>query len=223
MIRDSRKDAKYFEDYIAYQRTRISKKKEKLASCGEDEQKAERVRLSFLKYLLDMIYALFSSGENEDAIAPVLADALDTASEMETVDYESLMNLLSIAIFVGKEEETHHLIQMHEDEIRKDKLLNCFATYCEDGSVLWDREFQVKEVFDCLDGLGASSDKTRVISNYLLDWYDAHSYTAWHDSHKGKNDTYVGYWSFESAALAKIFGADDQKLSAFVYYPSWGR
>jgi hypothetical protein len=32
-------------------------------------------------------------------------------------------------------------------------------------------------------------------------------------------DTYVGYWSFESAALAKVMGIDENKLKGNEYYP----
>lgn len=220
MTRDNIKDAEYYERYIAYQDNRISKKKEKLASCDDDEPKANRVRLSLLNYQLNMVFALFSAGEGAEKIGSVLVDALDTASHRDNVSYDKLLNLLSIAIFIGKENDTATLIKKYGDEIKKDKLLNCLASFCKDGSRVWEGTFQANEVFDRLDDLGQASDKTGVIANYLEGWYDAHSYAAWHDSHKGEYDTFVGYWSFESAALAKIFDAEIQKLSRLKYFPT---
>jgi hypothetical protein len=49
------------------------------------------------------------------------------------------------------------------------------------------------------------SDKQKAIQEYLGSWYSANSKSSWHDSHLGENNTYVGYWSFEAAAVAKIF------------------
>lgn len=220
MIRDDLKDAKYFEKYIAYQTDRISKKKEKLAACGNDEVKADRIRLSLLKYQLDMLFAKFSAGEGKIVLGNVLEEALDTACTMNDVDYESLLNLLSVAIFLDKEKEVSPLIKRHNEVIVKDKLLNCLAVFSENGSRLWNGEFQIKKVFDNLNDLDLSSDKTATLQSYLDVWYDLHAEASWYDSHKEESETYVGYWSFESAALVKIFELDNRKLKTNRYFPS---
>ena len=38
-------------------------------------------------------------------------------------------------------------------------------------------------------------------------------------SHKRNDNTYIGYWSFESAAIAKVMQLDDSKLKSSPYYP----
>ena len=48
-------------------------------------------------------------------------------------------------------------------------------------------------------------------------WYKAHKDTAWYNSHKSSVNIYVGYWSFEVAAVAKIYGVSDSK--EWPYYP----
>jgi hypothetical protein len=42
---------------------------------------------------------------------------------------------------------------------------------------------------------------------------------SWYNSHKSKNDTYCGYWAFETGALVKILGLNDEELKDVPYYP----
>ena len=62
MLRDHRKNAAYFEAYISYQNERIAKKNEKLSACRDDKSKAERVKVSLLNYLIDLLFAEYSFG-----------------------------------------------------------------------------------------------------------------------------------------------------------------
>lgn len=219
MIRDRIKDAKYFEEYIAYQADRIFGKKEKLAACMDDDAKADRIRLSLLHYQLDMIFAKFSNGEGKREIEKVLEESLNTAAAMAKVDYESLMNLLSIAILYDVKKEAVSLIHKHRDAILGDKLLNCLAQFIENGARIWDGKFLVKTAFDRLNDFGISLDKETVMQSYLEAWYDLHNDAAWYDSHKNQNDTYVGYWCFEGAALARVFALDSRKLNNNKCFP----
>ena len=53
------------------------------------------------------------------------------------------------------------------------------------------------------------------------DWYQLHSWTGWHNKHKSRrgSENYSGYWCFEGAAVAKVFGVDDSSLEISKYYP----
>lgn len=68
-----------------------------------------------------------------------------------------------------------------------------------------------------------TSDKenaVKLLKNYLQKkWYKAHNEMSWYNSHKSKNDTYCGYWAFETGALVKIPGLNDEELKDVPYYP----
>jgi hypothetical protein len=50
-------------------------------------------------------------------------------------------------------------------------------------------------------------------------WYPSHSECYWYNNHLGPHNTYVGYWSFEAAAVVKILGIDDSSFRDSPYYP----
>ena len=60
------------------------------------------------------------------------------------------------------------------------------------------------------------------LTAYLKEWYLLHEDQLWYDSHLDleHNDKYVGYWSFESAAVVYLLGLDDDSLHRFIYYPA---
>ncbi|MBX8488104.1 PoNe immunity protein domain-containing protein [Pseudomonas cichorii] len=66
---------------------------------------------------------------------------------------------------------------------------------------------------------GEASDLLR---QYCKEWYPAFGklQTNWHDSHldiEGDDGNYVGYWAFEAAAIAFLYGIDDSKVDHMVY------
>lgn len=50
-------------------------------------------------------------------------------------------------------------------------------------------------------------------------WYYAHADAPWYNSHKYDNRGYVGYWSFDTAALCKMRGIFDERLKELDYFP----
>ena len=58
------------------------------------------------------------------------------------------------------------------------------------------------------------------LKNYLEKfWYKGHSSSGWYEAHKSKENTYAGYWSFESAAVVKLLKLDDSMFKDNAYYP----
>ena len=66
------------------------------------------------------------------------------------------------------------------------------------------------------------SDKTKAASLIKIflekDFY--HKHMVLYNSHKKKLNLYRGYWSFEAAAVAKIYSLDDSDFKDHPYYPS---
>jgi hypothetical protein len=59
-----------------------------------------------------------------------------------------------------------------------------------------------------------------VLADYLKkQWYRGQRHEAWYNDHKWDDNLYLGYWSFETAALVRILGLNDEKLKKSPYYP----
>lgn len=220
MIRDKRKDKKYFDSYIAYQADRISKKAEKLIAVQDDLNKRNRINLSLIKYKVDMLIAQFSVGADAKTLEKYLKDAVNTAIDMQKLDYESALVLMSISIMLSDDISIKKISEKHKTFISEDKLLNLMSVFAESGKLLWNGKFVVLEAFDGLENIYNSSDREKLLLDYLFEWYDNRKDASWYESDKKSNDTYVGYWSFESAALAKIFSISENKLKQNIYYPT---
>lgn len=218
-MRDKRKDLSYFNSYIEYQECRIKKKTAKLADNNGNSMKIEKINQSLLMYKSDMLYAQFSVGADKNELLLYLDDALQTASQLNTIDYETLLNLLSIAVMLEAKNSCMEVIEKHKELVQKDKLLNALAKYIESGRFVWMGKFLIGELYNILDNLVGEAEKESIMKIYLGNWYTAHKDFAWFDSHKNDKDTYVGYWSFESAALVKIIGMDEIKIKDKEYYP----
>ena len=110
MMRDKRKGEDYFNSYIDYQKNRISKKISKLSGCLGNSMKAERVNQSLLKYKMDMVYAQFSVGIEKRGLLICFEDALKTALQVKDIDYETLLNLLSLAVILEEKRDISNFI-----------------------------------------------------------------------------------------------------------------
>ena len=219
MIRDKRKSAEYFDKYIEYQKTRISTKEEKLASAGSDDAKKTRINLSQLSYKLNLIFAEYSAGYSTKDIIKSVESAIDTAIEMQKVGFEPMLNILALQVVLGDSYKIAELAEKHKSMIEKDKLLNCFAKYIQTKKFIWEGDFSVAKVFDGLDKLVTSNDKEAELCKYLETWYANRKAASWYGTDKNDNDVYVGYWSFESAAVVKIFGVSPSSFYYNDYFP----
>lgn len=216
-MRDTRKNKEYFDEFIEYQYSRINKKTKKLQEA--DDTKKQRILVSLVGFEVDLLKAEFSIGATSDKIKKLLVEAIDVISEYKNITYEDLLNILSIAIIVNSKNDTLKLIENNRELISNDRLLNYLASYICGVEAIWDKTLPLPDVFSYLDNVFNVSDKESALRTYLDEWYRKHSGYAWYDSHLGSSDTYCGYWSFESAAIAKVLELQEADLQKSVYYP----
>lgn len=218
-MRDTRKNSRYFEQYIAYQKQRIDQKEEKLSGCN-DAAKRERVCLSLFTFDLDMLVAEFSYGAGADILSDMIDSICEVGLSLKSIHHESLLIIMSVAVMVNnRSKDVINLFEKNKNVVDEDKLLNCLATYLSDKKIVWSGKLKYN-IYSKLDSIDIAEDKEKVILDYLSDWYAKRKDFAWYGTDKSNKDTYVGYWSFESAALAKIFKMEDSRLKKNVYYPS---
>lgn len=218
-MRDTRKSKEYFDEYLKYQRSRIEKKTAKLPES--DEGKKQRILMSLTGYEVDLLKAEYSCGASKERMKELLLSAIGIAKEYKNMTYEDLLNLLSISVLVGERANASALIEANKEKVFNDRLLNFFALYIQEKEPLWKKELSLLDEFAGLDKVFWSDEKAVELLSYLNSWYDNHSCYGWYNSHLSDSDTYCGYWSFESAAIAIILGIREGTLKASIYYPSF--
>ncbi|AXK52125.1 MULTISPECIES: PoNe immunity protein domain-containing protein [Pseudomonas] len=58
----------------------------------------------------------------------------------------------------------------------------------------------------------------QLLVEYCNQWYEAFEQAPWHDSHlQGDEGSYFGYWAFEAAAVAYLFGLDDSAVKHMIF------
>lgn len=216
-MRDKRKDKEYYRAYLDYQYSRIEKKSAKLAES--EGEKRQRVLVSLTGYEIDLLKAEFSCGASKENLKTLLIRAMSVISENADVTFDDLLTLLSLAVMLDAGNDAKKLIDSKADFISEDRLLSFLSTYIKNGKRDWNQSVSLRKEYDALNNVFDSDDKEAALNEYLEKWYGSHSDYAWYNSHLRDTDTYCGYWSFESVAIARILQLDSSKLSGSDYYP----
>lgn len=218
-MRDNRKSEQYYEDYLLDNEQRISKFEGQLKSLLPENTIGRLACRAFISDLYrDRILALYSSGASIPQIKDVYVSHMEhfASSIDETLGYFDLIESIALAV----------LLDMNDFAPTLESILirSGLRDYLTDSLVNWmDKTWEVQtnnvsctwfmEFIKCDD-----SKKSIYLQNYLREkWYKDHREAAWYDNHKSSADTYVGYWSFEVAAVAKVFGVQDNPT--WKYYP----
>ena len=216
-MRDTRKNKEYFNSFIKYQYFRIEKKLAKFKEA--DEAKQQRVLVSLTGLEIDLLKAEFSVGATKENLKTLLNRAIGIIYKYNNITYEDLLNLLSLAIIINDKNEAKKIIETNKKIVNNDRLLHYLSSYICGQEAIWDKNLQLPKEFSDLDKVFVSDNKESELTSYLDGWYRKHSGYGWYDSHLGSSDTYCGYWSFESAAIAKILGLQEETLKESVHYP----
>ena len=222
-MRDQRKPKSYFEKYLEYQYERISTKEMKLNQCSKsDSDKASRISVTLMGYKLDALIAEFSIGNPKEALKKRLHDCCDTAKLVKTLSYETSLRLLCISILLD-DSCIKEIVPKILLEYGDDKLISCLVTYITKNVVLWEGTLMFPDIYCPLDVVFSSKNTqtaTQTLMNYLSGWYQSCQNCSWFNAAESKHDVYYGYWSFESAAIAKILNANEDTLKQNVYFPT---
>lgn len=222
-MRDNRKSKEYFDRYLQYQYKRISAKEAKLSLCEEaDVGKRSRINLSLIGMKIDMLIAEFSQGATRNRLLESFVSCCNTANELPSISYEMCLRLLSFGILLDKNNYASTLVKRLAPEYADDKLILCLLSFATDGTVLWSGSFVFPEIYATLDSVFSAKSEAECIASmkaYLDIWYCSNSNSAWYDSLDSEHDVYYGYWSFESAAIAKMLAIDINGLRENEYFP----
>ena len=75
--------------------------------------------------------------------------------------------------------------------------------------------FKLLKVFSA-----APEDRSALMAQYMDDWYEASRREPYYRSHtKGRDHNFLGYWSFEAAAVSVLLDIDDSSYRDHEFYP----
>ncbi|MCL1998402.1 MAG: PoNi-like cognate immunity protein [Turicibacter sp.] len=234
-MRDPKRNAEYFQAYIAREQHKLQKYEEWL----ENGEIAES-RITFTKWHFYMIrkniwFAKYSKGDPISTLVEPYEEMLHIFLNLDFLDgvefwYEDVLTLLSLGVLLDSDMDGFRKLFGMAQEIWNDWLCRYLAHSRMPEVEVPDKLLAPRFFLHLHQGLRLIVIKQS--ADYMLTylkktWYQGNRDSAWHGRHQrdkdGKFDydrsTYCGYWSFESGAVAKILGFDDSVLKNAPYYP----
>ncbi|TKI53430.1 DUF1911 domain-containing protein [Lysinibacillus mangiferihumi] len=227
-----------YREGIEYHKKFIEENREEIVGLEEDEKNGikrypndnksiiEETYLSNFLYETENIIAKYSLGENISTIEADYKNAigsLENIGERE-VGYVNLLWMVSLGILLETDKKSFEILnKLVEKENIKDSVID-FLLYASDigYTKITNDYFKVnpysktREIIEL-----AQTDKKKAskrLHTYMeKEWFKGHYDYEWKNAHKEPG--YVGFWSFETAALAKILELDDTSLINNNHYP----
>ncbi|MBX9757039.1 MAG: DUF1911 domain-containing protein [Pseudomonadaceae bacterium] len=203
----------------------------------EASLKARHIQSAFLSKLI----LLYTAGEPIDSMVPVLEKLIGKyeLSQKALGYYEQSANISPLAIddWLYQYEECVQVISLCVLLHRIDLLKRFVALLDAAGFAGTDTLYEdllshhLPDRQD-VDGwyhavynhliraiYAATKDEaSALLKQYCDEWYLAFEQAPWHNSHlDGDEGSYEGYWAFEAAAIAFLYGIDDSKIDHMVY------
>lgn len=224
-IRDSLKDTKYFNEYVAEEKNRINKFELKLSSNEVREDRVINVKKKVYDLKFQILIANYSMGEPvENLIDDYRLIVQDMKELWDPARYEDMLWMLAIGVMLEIDDESFNVFVKLVENSHLDDFLCNFIIHSrknevnyEDCALLFEVPFNslIKVIHAENEG-----DAIPLMKEYLLEkWYVGHKDMGWYDCHKHREKLYFGNWSFESGAIVKILGLDDSVLKTIPYYP----
>ncbi len=224
-MRDKIKNDEYWNKVINRDLDRIKKFEEKLENNYVPVERIESVKETIEDIRFLLIQSMFSGGyslkECDNYYKLNVSKAEKFINEQDS--YVKLLWFISLGVLFNYRNKSlvTSLKNMVYQSKKDDKLINYMIHYLDSSWEITGNYF-MKDPYELLDNV-INADKqnaVKLLKDYLKNkWYRAHDEMDWYNSHKSKNDTYYGYWAFETGAIAKILKLDDTELKDIPYYP----
>lgn len=212
-------DIQYFQNRIESERKRIARFEGSLNDLELSNTNGIRItKIHLANIYLNCIRLVFSKERSFESMFPDYIKFLKHYKDVCTSDDSmyDIIDTLSIGVLLSdkKNEFIEYLDEILLKYNSDDGMITFLMDYLK-GTTSQISASRIKY----FDSLLKSDEKAKMLKNELRLWYNNHKDAYWYNSHKSKADTYCGYWSFEIAALAKIFNIDDTILRESQYYP----
>ncbi len=226
MIRDRIKDEQYFKDYVSNKIRRKEKYIERILNLPNPEEGFENSSVTLDLFTRQILIGKYSLGIEVKELLNDYENSIELFKKTYNSNsfYVQLIWMLSMGIMLDvKEDAFDKLTEMVENDNPKDYLVDFLINYRNKNWEIKHKTFKFNKPYGYLKDVIEAGNKAQglvKLTEYLDKiWYKGHSGAGWHDNHNSKHDTYFGYWSFESGALAKVLELDDSSLKGKPYYP----
>ncbi|RPD43282.1 PoNe immunity protein domain-containing protein [Chitinophaga barathri] len=230
MFRDQFKEEQYFREATKTLTATLDAKRKELLSKTQPFPMEYYVMANGL-YIY--IYWAYSLGQPvRTLVAPCKEMLDDYVLSIETeadysdggdIIYSELLGMISIGVLLDTKESLQKLGDILARIGYKDYLVSFLLRYGQPGyelpgELLWPEDagcVKLKEITQ-----SGKADAAAGLYEYLQkNFYTRDNLEDLYGSHKKSGNFYRGYWSFESAAIAKVMNLDDSKLKTSPYYP----
>lgn len=238
MLRDNLKSLEYFQDEIIYAEEFIQENKKEITDLEEDIKNGisrypkDNQSIINSTYQTNAIYemkkmcALYSSGMQIEELNQDFEYAILCMENYggHIIGYLNLLWMISLGILLETDKENiKRLSKLVEKENIKDSVID-YLLYASD--IGWTKVTDIyykenpysktKEIIELAERDKIEASK-RMQKYMEKEWFKGHYDYEWKNAHKEPG--YVGFWSFETAALAKILELDDSSLKGNNHYP----
>ena len=218
-MRDTIKTYEYFKEYLALNEKQLVRFQNQIKALPAEKITGRQGCTAFIASLYrSRICALYSSEAHINTIrklCPQYIKYLVQAVEPQE-GYFDVIDALSLCVLFGIEECLPDLKTVLRQTDVRDKLTDSLLhnlDYTWNVSDVDQRCVWFSEFLKC-----SPSEREIFLKSYITKkWYQTRKEASWYNSHKSAANIYVGYWSFEVAAVAKIYSVPDSKK--WPYYP----
>ena len=129
----------------------------------------------------------------------------------------TIVDIVSLGVMLSENKADYY-------EMLKEAVANCEVS--SDGMVVFMMNYLdnatepvTKSRLNYFNSIMDDEDKTAALRKAQKSWYSKHRGAHWYDSHKSAHSVFYGYWSFDIAAMAKIYGISDDEFKGMAFYP----
>ncbi|EOP11381.1 hypothetical protein ICS_02622 [Bacillus cereus BAG2O-3] len=223
---------------IEYHKEFIEENREEIKSLEEDEKNGiqrypnDNKSIILENYLSNFIHemndirAMYSLGEDISTMEAYFYNALDDLEQTGTnnVGYIYMLWMISLGILLETDKKNiERLKKIVDKKNMNDAVIDFLLCASDIGYTNMTNRYykdnpyaKTREMIEL-----AQTDKkeaSKRLQTYMeKEWFKDHYDYEWKNAHKEPG--YVGYWSFETAALVKILELDDTNLKDNNHYP----
>src|SRR5699024_7386785 len=179
-----------------------------------------------VSYYLDIVRAKYSLGDRITTIEEGSEDAVSDLEKIGNIEagYLNLLWIISLGILLETDKQNmKRLAKVVENQNMNDFVIDYLLCVSDIGWTKISNAFykelpytKTKEIIK-LEQLDKKEASERLHTYMEKEWFQGHYDYEWRNAHKSFD--YIGFWSFETAAIAKILGLDDEDLKDNIHYP----
>ena len=211
MLRDKIQTKEYFQEAFEWYSESLRKKLERFDKVKPDSL-SDHFRFRVINYE-DLLRVGYSLGKDVQELFPYYQGILSNLKLIasEGVPFDLAVNIFALGVLYSerKEEFLDDLKAIYEQMDHTDGLIEYYMVYLFHDKIV--------PFHSILEYQNMIEDTYESVAKAQGFWYYSHSDAPWYNNHT--KDTYVGYWSFDTAATCKIKGIYDERLKDLEYFP----